>query len=414
MLYVGAQAGHWAYANFLHWKNKNAGSFIFNPAQKIKDLFRAPQKTAPAAAPAQTVRVVSEESAVIDVVKKASPAVVSVIASEEVPKLEQCFEDYNSGLPPQLRDFFNFDFRVPGLCQRGTEIQRVGAASGFIASADGYILTNKHVVENDRAEYTVVLNDEKNFGKKVKALVVARDPANDIAVLKINLSGLPELDFGDSDKLQVGQTAIAIGYSLGQFENTVSKGVVSGLLRSITAAGSRAGAERLRGLIQTDAAINPGNSGGPLLDIGGNVIGMNVAVADAQSIGFAIPINAVKKVYDEVRTTGKISAAKQPFLGVRYVPVNEELKKNYKLSYDYGMLLVKGKDVSEPAVAPGSPADQAGLKEGDIILEAGGKKLDERNLLGDVIAERKIGDDISLLVFSGGQTRDIKVKLGEK
>lgn len=397
--------------------NAEGKLFAWNPLQIWKDLTG---NQSPAATPVQpvvnqVVKVVSEESQVIDVVKKNSPAVVSIIASAEVPTYEQCYQKVPSpDIPEDFQQFFNFD--IPSLCQNGTQKQRIGAGSGFIVSADGYIVTNKHVVEDEKAEYTVVLNDEKNLGKKVVAKVLARDPANDIAILKIDVKDLPFVSFGDSAKLQVGQTAIAIGYALGQFDNTVTKGVVSGLSRSIVAGGLSTGngSEQLTGLIQTDAAINPGNSGGPLLDINGDAIGMNTAMADGQSLGFAIPINLVKSAFEQVKNNGKIVAPEKAFLGVRYVPVTEELKNNNKLPYDYGMLVARGDKQTDLAVLPGSPADKAGIMENDIILEADGKQLNEKYTLTDAIAGKKPGDIVALKIFHKGDIKNINVKLGKQ
>lgn len=359
----------------------------------------------------QPIQVVSEESQVISVVEKSSPAVVSIIASAEVPKMERCYQRVPSNLPPEFGDFF--DFEAPSLCQNGTETRRIGAGSGFIVSEDGYIVTNKHVVSEEKAEYTVILNDSANRGKKVTAKVLARDPSNDIAVLKVDMKGLPHLNFGNSDSLKVGQTTIAIGFALGEFDNTVSKGVVSGLARTIQARGRGSAPEQLKNLVQTDAAINPGNSGGPLLDIGGNVIGVNVAMADAQSIGFAIPINAVRIAYEQVRSKGTIEAVKRAFLGVRYQAITRELKENNKLPYDYGMLVGRGESATDLAVVPGSPADRAGIVENDIILEADGRELNESYLLSAAIEGKKPGDEVALKVYHRGEVRSVKVKLDQ-
>jgi len=389
--------------------------FSFNPLQILQNLTGGKPAAPATTATTTVIKVVSEESPVIDVVKKNSPAVVSIIASAQVPKYEQCYQNVPSpDIPPDMRQFFNFN--IPSICQNGTQKQQIGAGSGFIVSPDGYIVTNKHVVEDTSAEYTVVLNDEKNLGKKVVAKVLARDPDNDIAVLKIDLTDLPYINFGDSSRLQVGQTAIAIGYALGQFDNTVTKGVVSGLSRSITAGGldTGRGSETLTGLIQTDAAINPGNSGGPLLDINGNAIGMNTAMADGQSLGFAIPINLVKDAFAQVKNSGSIAAAVKAFLGVRYIPVTADLQANNKLPYDYGMLVARGDKQTDLAVLPGSPADKAGIVENDIILEADGKQLNENYTLSDAIAAKKPGDTISLKIFHKGDIKTIGVKLGKQ
>lgn len=355
------------------------------------------------------IRVVSEESQVIDVVKKSAPAVVSIVASADVPRIERCYKNMEN-VDPFFEDFF--DFQIPSYCERGTEKKRVGAGTGFIVSQDGYIITNKHVVVNEKAEYTVFLNNPDKKEEKISARVLAKDPSNDIAILKIEKNNLPFLEFGDSDKLQVGQTAIAIGYALGEFDNTVSKGVVSGLSRSITASNGNFGSsERLEGIIQTDAAINPGNSGGPLLDISGKVIGINVAMAQAQNIGFALPTNDVKKVFDDVKNTGKIS---RPFLGVRYMIINEEIQKKNNLPYGYGVLIIRGEEREELAVIPGSPADKAGIVENDIILEADGVAITEAETLSRIIAKHKTGDSISIKIYHKGKEEIKPIVLEEK
>lgn len=357
----------------------------------------------------ETVNIVEEESGVIDVVDTASPAVVSIIASAEVPT----FETY-------YRDPFGFGggngtfspFAIPEQRQNGTEKRQVGAGTGFLVSADGYIVTNKHVVEDEDAEYTVFLNDEEHKGDKLVATVVARDPDNDIAILKIDQDGLPYLSFGDSAHLKVGQTALTIGYSLGEFDNTVSKGVISGLSRSITASASNgSSSERLTNLIQTDAAINPGNSGGPMLDSTGHVIGVNVAMATGENIGFAIPSSVAEEAYTEARDTGAIAKDQIAFLGVRYVIVDESIANANQLPFDYGALIQRGSTPEALAVSPGSPADKADLVENDIILEVDGKKISSRNLLSDSIRAHKPGDTIHLKVYHKGDTKDVDVTL---
>ena len=242
--------------------------------------------------------------------------------------------------------------------------------------------------------------------------MLARDPVQDIAILKIDGSGFPALDFGDSDGVRVGQTAVAIGNSLGEFSNTVSRGIISGLKRSLVAGSGRGGSERLSGIIQTDAAINPGNSGGPLLDLSGRVIGVNVAMAQgAQNIGFAIPVNGIKNALKEVKDTGKISA---PFLGVRYVPVTADIQKANNLPFSYGALVLRGQNMTDLAVVPGSPADKAGIVENDIILEIDGMKLDDQNQLSDVIGMKHAGDTVTLKVWHKGATTDVKATLEER
>ncbi len=244
----------------------------------------------------EKIKVVREESAIIEAVKTISPAVVSIVVTKDVPKIEQYFYE------PFGDDFFKdfgpfFRFRIPQYRQEGTEKKEVGGGTGFIVSQDGLVLTNKHVVIDQEADYTVFTNEEKKY----EAQVLARDPANDIAILKIEATGLPVVELGDSDKLQIGQTVIAIGNALGEFRNTVSTGVISGLGRSITAGNLFGRTEKLEKVIQTDAAINQGNSGGPLVNTRGQIIGINVAMAlGAENIGFSIPINDAKKDIQDV------------------------------------------------------------------------------------------------------------------
>ncbi len=345
-------------------------------------------------------RVESQISAegIVGVVEKASPAVVSIIVSKDLPKI-------NPNIPDIFRQFFGQGL-TPS--QTGeTEKRQIGGGSGFVVSKDGYIVTNRHVVSDEAAEYTVLLNN----GDKYPAKVLARDPANDLAVIKIEAQDLPTLDFGNSNDLKPGQSVIAIGNALGEFRNTVSTGVISGLARSITASSGAFESERLIGLIQTDASINPGNSGGPLLDTEGRVIGINVAVAqNAQNIGFALPINQVKETIESVKKNGRLIRA---WLGVRYVAITPELAKENNLSKDYGMLVLKGENATDLAVIPGSPADKAGIEENDIILEADGEKLGEDNPLSLVIARHKPGEILRLKVLHDGREKDTTVVLEE-
>jgi len=240
---------------------------------------------------------------------------------------------------------------------------------------------------------------------------LARDPAHDLAILKIDAQNLPTVELGDSDSIQVGQSAIAIGNALGEFRNTVSVGVISGLARTVTAGGGNF-VEDLTNLIQTDASINPGNSGGPLLNIAGQVIGVNTAVAQgAQGIGFAIPINELKQSIDSVKQNGKIV---RPWLGVRYVMLNETIAKQNNLSISQGALIVRGDTRTDLAVVPGSPADKAGLVENDIILAVDGKTLDDKNNnLADIVAAHKPGDEVTLKIWHKGDIKEAKVKLEE-
>ena len=350
--------------------------------------------------------IFSQESFVVDAVKKTNPAVVSIIISKQVPKYE-VYTDPNTQQQNPFGDMFpGFNLNVPQYRQNGTQKQDIGGGSGFFVSSDGLIVTNKHVVDQTDVEYTVFTND----GKKHTATVIARDPVLDIALIKITGSGYPSLTLGNSDNLDVGQSVIAIGNALGEFRNTVSTGVVSGLARSITAGGTSGNSESLDHVIQTDAAINPGNSGGPLLDLSGEVIGVNVAVAQgSQSIGFALPINSVRGVIESVKASGKVV---RPYLGVRDVAINAEMKDKNNLTVDYGVLVKTGATPSDLAIIPGSPADKAGIVENDIILEVDGVKLDDKNNLASVIREKKIGSVVVLKMLSKGVEKTVKVTLG--
>ncbi len=364
-----------------------------------------PEKPVPLYAP-----TIDYEQAIVKAVERASLSVVSVVISKDLPVIERCpgLSPF-SNLPPEFQQFFGdqfggFDFSEP--CQKGTKRQEVGGGSGFIISSDGLILTNKHVVADTGADYTVLTND----GKKYDAKVLARDPSQDLAVLKIAAADLPVVALGNSDTLKLGQTAIAIGNALSEFRNAVSVGVISGLSRTITASGASFGSETIQNVIQTDAAINPGNSGGPLLNLNGEVIGINTAMASgAQSIGFAIPINQAKRDIESVRKTGEI---KVPYLGVRYITLTEELAKKEKLSVDYGALVRGSKD--GPAVLKDSPAQKAGIQAEDVILEINGKKIDDGTSLGNLIQQYGIGDVIKLKIQRGDKVMDISVTLTER
>ncbi len=360
----------------------------------------------------------SQEQAVIKTVKEVSPAVVSIIITKDLPVYEQ----YYTSSP--FDEFFGqpfFQFQIPQYRQNGTEKTEIGGGSGFIISADGMVLTNKHVVLDDQAEYTVLTND----GRKFAAKVLAKDPIQDLAILKIEAEqtvneegGLlakpfPVVKLGDSDTIEIGQTVIAIGNALGEFRNTVSVGVVSGLGRTITASGGVTGSfvETLENVIQTDAAINEGNSGGPLLNLLGEVIGVNTAtVSQAQSIGFALPINMAKRDILQIKTIGKIA---YPFLGVRYMTINDQVQKENKLPVNYGAWLTKG-SAGEAAVTAGSVADKAGLKEGDIILEFNNEKITSDNSLSKILQKYNPGDSITLKIRRGDKEMSLSLVLGER
>ncbi|MFA5188463.1 MAG: trypsin-like peptidase domain-containing protein [Patescibacteria group bacterium] len=347
------------------------------------------------------------EAATISAVKKTQPSVVSIIISKEVSAVQT----------PNFNDFFQLGFPfqfnfgepaqpAPSQDQKPQK-QEIGGGSGFIVSNDGLIITNKHVVADDAASYTVLTND----GKKYEAKVLAKDPTNDLAVIKIEAKDLTPLTLGDSDNIEVGQTVIAIGNALGEYRNTVTRGVISGINRTVQA-GGQGFTETLEEAIQTDAAINPGNSGGPLLNLKGEVIGMNTAISQSgQLVGFAIPINEAKQDIESVQKTGKIV---RPYLGVRYVLINKEIVEANKLSVDYGALISRGQTADELAVVPGSPADKAGLVENDIILEINGQKIDESHSLARLLAKYAPGDEVELKISHKGEEKTVKVKLEER
>ncbi|MCX6714819.1 MAG: trypsin-like peptidase domain-containing protein [Candidatus Uhrbacteria bacterium] len=337
---------------------------------------------------------------VSDIVAKVNPAVVSIVISKDVPVMEQYFVNpFGSNSP-----FGNV--QIPQYRQHGTQSKEVGGGSGFIISTDGYIVSNAHVVNDPNAKYTVFLNG----GKKYDAQVTALDDTLDIALLKIDAKDLPYVEFGNSDQLKLGQSVIAIGNALGEFRNTVSTGVVSGLARSITAQDGQ-GSENLDNLIQTDAAINPGNSGGPLLNLDGQVVGVDVAIAQgSENVGFALPINMIKSSIESMKTNGR---SIHPFLGIRYIPITADLQKQNHLSVDYGILVVRGEQQTDLAVVPGSPANKAGIVEYDIILEADGKKIDADHPLTTLMRQKKVGDQLKLKVVHGGVQKDVVVTLEE-
>ena len=269
---------------------------------------------------------------------------------------------------------------------------------------NGYVMTNKHVIEGaDRV--TVVLSDGTTH-ENVR--VVGADPLNDVAFLKIDdVANLPAAELGDSSSLRVGQSLVAIGNSLGQYQNTVTSGIVSGVGRPVSAQSGDT-VETLNDLIQTDAAINPGNSGGPLLNLQGQVIGINTAVAaDAQGIGFAIPINAVKGVLKGVVASGKVEHA---YIGVNYVTITPEVAKQYNLNVRQGAYVLEGNG-TRPAVVSGSPADKAGIKEKDIITKVNGVEVGKAGDVASLVGEYAPGDTIELTLLRGGQAQTVRMTL---
>jgi serine protease Do len=314
----------------------------------------------------ETRTVVQEENAIISVVDRVSPSVVAI------------------GITQRVVNPFD-PFALPT-----NQSSTIG--TGFVVSEKGIIVTNKHVVSDSNAKYTVLTKDEQKY----EVRRIYRDPVFDLAVVQIDANGLTPVEIGDSSKLKVGQTAIAIGNALGRFTNTVTTGIISGLGRKVIAGDAFGGSqEALDDLIQTDAAINPGNSGGPLLNSAGQVIGVNVAVTEgAQNIGFAIPINSVKSIVDEFVTKGSVS---RPYLGVRYRFISREVAIINEVP--------QGAYVQEVVVS--SPAAKAGVKAGDIVTKINGQNIDSEQKISEVIAKSGIGNKVELTLFR--EEKEVKV-----
>ena len=326
----------------------------------------------------QTDKVVLEESSkIIDASKSAGKSVVSI-----------------TGEGQATSDILGFGTIAPKT-----------AGTGFIMTSDGLIATNKHVVSDDNAKYSVTTADNNTYDAKI----VAKDPTNDIAFVKVDAHGLPVAELGDSDSTQVGEWVIAIGNALGELQNTVTVGVISAKERQANPSDSSTGAtEALDGLLQTDAAINPGNSGGPLVNIEGKVIGINTAiVGDAQGIGFSMPITDLKKDFDSYQANGKII---QPYLGVRYQPITKALQSSLNLPVDKGALLTAQNNGS--ATVAGSPAAKAGLKSGDIITKVNTDAITESIPLTRLIRKYNPNQEITLTVMRDGKEIQVKVTLG--
>lgn len=345
---------------------------------------------------------------IISAVKKVMPAVVSVVVSKDLQEIAQDLPEEFYSLDPREQAMLESRLRQAPRDEHGRI--KMGGGSGFLITKEGLILTNKHVIADPKAVYSVMTSD----GKKYETKIMARDPINDVAILKIDSKGkeLSTVEIGTAKNVELGQTVVAIGNALGEFQNTVSTGVVSGLSRLITAITDFEGhQQRLRGLIQTDAAINPGNSGGPLVDIGGRAIGINSAVVfGAQNIGFAIPIDQAKKDLEEIKKYGHI---RRPFFGVRYMILNKALQQKFNLPVDHGALIMNEGMPGDTAVVPGSAAEKADLREYDVILAFGDKKITEDETLEDFIASYKIGDKIDLEVLRNGKKLKKKIVLEE-
>lgn len=342
--------------------------------------------------------VTSQGELVSSIAKNVGPSVVSVNVNVT--------DNSSSG----LNDFFGFQ----------QPQQEQAAGTGIIISSDGLVLTNRHVVPDGTTSVSVTLSDGTQLNNVTVVGRTTTSDSLDIAMLKINNTKghkLQPATLGDSSQVSVGDEVVAIGNALGQFQNTVTSGIVSGYGRSITAGQdngsggiSSSNTENLDNLFQTDAAINEGNSGGPLVNLNGQVIGINTAIAsDSQNIGFAIPINDVKGLIEHVLSTGKFE---RPYLGVRYIPLTADVSKEYGLSVNNGAYIAPAADPSTPSVVSGGPADKAGLKEGDIITKVSGTAVDEDHSLTALLGKYQPGDKVTLTVVNGSKTRSVGVTLG--
>ena len=346
-------------------------------------------------------------SPIVETIKKVMPAVVSIAISKKLEAIEK-------EIPPDAMPFLPFKhghLQVPDEMVDRKGMVKIGGGSGFIVDPKGIIITNKHVVADKDAEYTIITDS----GEKYPGEILARDPIDDVAIVKINSrNSLPVVKLGDSLKIDLGESVIAIGNALGIFKNTVSSGIISGLARSIRAATEvekQPTLQELRGLIQTDAAINPGNSGGPLVNLNGEAIGINAAIVfGAQNLGFAIPINYIKRDLDDLKNHGRI---RRPLLGLRYMMIDEGLKLKKHLGVDHGAMII-GHAPQFEAIIPGSPAAKAGLKEMDIILECNGRELTPERTIQDFLEEMEVGDVLNLKVMRGKREFQTKVVLTER
>ncbi len=337
--------------------------------------------------PTEKRTVVEEESVVTHVIENSLPSVVTVGVTRNTSTGGgyYSFDPFNPFSPRQ----------IPG----GKQNVEQNIGSGFIIDSQGLILTNKHVVSDSSVKYTVLTNDSKKFNVEK----IYRDPLNDAAILKISASNLKPLKFGDSSYLKLGQIVLAIGTPLGQFTNTVTKGIISGLGRGITAGSPYEGAvEKLDNVIQTDAPISPGNSGGPLINSNGEVIGMNTAIAaEGQNIGFAIPSNVLHDLVEVFNKQG--GRFERPYLGVRYSMVDSARAQIIRV--------VEGAAIAE--VVAGSPADKAGLQQGDIVVEVDGQQIkgnSDQNL-AKIISQKKIGDTVQVKVWRQGEYKTFRLTL---
>lgn len=343
------------------------------------------------------VNLIEEESATIHVVNEVTPAVVSVIARKSRADVVKTFRQRSF-------DSNGFFFDEILTDDEGSKMVDVSSGTGFFVTRDGLILTNRHVIDAPGAAFFIVTNEGKEFPAKL----VDTDSVLDIALLRVEGTEFPAVTLADSDHIRIGQTVIAIGNTLSEFRNTVTKGVVSGMNRRVTAGFNLGGSEVIEKAIQTDAAINPGNSGGPLINLLGEVIGINTAVSiDGQAVGFAIPINQVKRAIEDVKSIGYIA---RPWIGVRYVFLTGETATP---PFAFGAKLTKGNEPSEAAVIKDSPAEAAGLKENDILIAIDGVEFEQGKALAELVSPHRSGDQIKVQYIRDGKLFDTTIVLGE-
>ena len=338
----------------------------------------------------------NEANVISDIAGSVGPSVVSInVISESSRGINSPFDSW-------------FGYSLPSQKQQS-------AGTGIILTADGLIMTNRHVIPAGTTAVSVTLSDGTVLDDvDVIGRTNTRDSL-DVAFLKVrDLKGaaLKPATLGDSSQMKVGDTVVAIGNTLGQFQNTVTSGIISGYGRTLQASdGSGLASENLDDMFQTDAAINQGNSGGPLVNLAGEVIGINTAIAsDSQSVGFAIPINNVEGLIKSVRETGKLS---RPYLGVMYVMLTDDIAKEYGLSQDRGAYIPTSQQMgAQETVIAGGPAAKAGLKAGDIITKVEGTTINEKNSLVSLLGKHSVGDAVSVTVVRGGEQKNFVITLG--
>lgn len=396
--------------------------------------------------PGQPSRIVEErryveESDATAAIESVVPSVISIVATKDLQIFRQ--QTIDPFFFFQQDPFFrNFSLPTPNQQQQQqqqrdqdqgpeTRRERVSGGTGFIVGADGLAITNKHVVSDPNADYSAITNN----GTEYDAEIISLDPANDLAVVQLHETtedddesrktgeekdfgakprNLPVARLGDSAGVKVGQRVFAIGNARGEYNNSVTAGIISAFNREIQASsGTGQMTETLSGLIQTDAAINFGNSGGPLINAGGEVIGVNTAIDTAASgIGFAIPIHQVRPAIESVSRFGRIV---RPILGVNHMILNKERAQELKIDgIEYGALITGDRAKKEFGVIPDSPADKAGLKIDDVILEVDGERVTVDNPLQLIVQRHAPGDRLSLKIWRSGDIFEVDVTLEER